>query len=501
MTKRQHTIIAALLCCFCLPAAAQDIGYGTIEGQTVVHSCDLRELLHASKSSSTSSKMRQRIETDETVVNYRDRITNMPAFLHDFCDQYVKAAQTVLDGGTSWLSDYMITDGTVEIQGGTYYYLLNEVTDSTDFTFPIDSDAGTIKQAALDAAQVYINMEIDSLNSFIPYAFLSVNFDHPEAFWVSNFFKYGYSYGYRYRYRTSEGKGTVIFTIKSMFILHDNSSKYDIRNNGFTKYDFRSPANISKEVKTYHSSIQTILEQCQSKSLYKRLLKVHNWLTTHNCYNRYHSKNNWGVNELGGMPWSPLSALIGNANSREAPVCEGYARAMKVLCDKMGIPCILMSGDAATSPYSEPQPHMWNYIQMEDGNWYAVDATWDDPITETTKAVSGQESLEWFLLGSEVGLDDGWSFFDSHPEQWAYIYSNNGSIGWELLEGPKLSPTSYVLPDPCDPNGDGVTDMEEITMMVDKIANDDDDIKFDVDGNEVLTIGDLVRMINCYISK
>ena len=93
MTKRQHTFIAALLCCFCLPAAAQDVGYGTIEGQTVVHSCDLHELLHASKSSSAPSKVRQHIETDETVVNYRDRVTNMPAFLHDFCDQYVKAAQ------------------------------------------------------------------------------------------------------------------------------------------------------------------------------------------------------------------------------------------------------------------------------------------------------------------------------------------------------------------------------------------------------------------------
>ena len=21
---------------------------------------------------------------------------------------------------------------------------------------------------------------------------------------------------------------------------------------------------------------------------------------------------------------------------------------------------------------------MWNYVQMEDGNWYAVDVTWDD---------------------------------------------------------------------------------------------------------------------------
>ena len=498
MTTR-HFIIAVLLCCTCLPIAAQDVSFDSFESPIITRSCDLHDLLRSGKTFSKPSKVRKHTEAEETVVNYRDRIKNMPSYLHDFCDQYYEAVHKVLDGGTSWLSDYL-NDENVETTGGTYFYLLNEVTDSTDFTFPSNSDGETIKQAALNAAQIYINIEIDSLDSFLPYAFLSVNFDHPEAFWVSNFFRYGYGYNCSYRYRTTEGTGTVIYTVKSMFVLHDNNTRFDIRNNGFLKYDFRSPANIAEKVKAYHSAVKTILEQCKSNSRLRKLRRAHDWLTTHNCYNRYHTMN-WGVDQLGGMPWSPLSALEGNANSREAPVCEGYARALKVLCDAMDIPCILMSGDAATSPYNAPTPHMWNYVQMEDGIWYAVDPTWDDPIIDgIVKAVSGKESHDWFLLGSEEGLDDGWSFLDSHPEQWAYTYNNNGSIGWELWDGPELSPLSWVSPDPYDPNGDSVTDLEDIQIMAEKIANDDDNIE-DVDGNELITIGDLVRMINRYLSE
>ena len=507
MTKRQHTIIAALLCCFCLPAAAQDIGYGTIEGQTVVHSCDLRELLHASKSSSAPSKVRQRIETDETVVNYRDRVTNMPAFLHDFCDQYVQAAQTVLDGGTSWLSDPTINDEHIGHSPGLDFYLLKESTGTFDFTFPPNADNSIISQTANDIILAYAHQELDSLDSFMRYTFISVKFDHPEVFWIGNGFKYDCDHsGKITSFQRSEGTGTVSYTIRSRFILRDNNSdpRFDIRNNGVKTYDFRNTTNIAKGVKQFKSSVQTILDQCQSKSPYKRLLKTYDWLTTHNRYNRYFEAG-YSREQIGGTPWSPISALVGN-NDQSAPVCEGYSRALKVICDTLGIPCILMSG-FATTPSGSLIDHMWNYVQMEDGNWYALDPTWDDPIVNSKdyKVVSGYEGHKYFLVGRDDGPDNELSFIETHPEEWGNWgkdYNNvEGSIGWELLEGPKLSPTSYVLPDPCDPNGDGVTDMEEITMMVDKIANDDDDIKFDVDGNEVLTIGDLVRMINRYISK
>ena len=63
-------------------------------------------------------------------------------------------------------------------------------------------------------------------------------------------------------------------------------------------------------------------------------------------------------------------------------VCEGYAKTLKVLCDAFDIPCVLVSGKAKDNEYpedpSKEEPHMWNYVQMEDGKWYLVDATWND---------------------------------------------------------------------------------------------------------------------------
>lgn len=53
-------------------------------------------------------------------------------------------------------------------------------------------------------------------------------------------------------------------------------------------------------------------------------------------------------------------------------VCEGYAEALKLLCDREGIPCIIVVGTGNGGP------HEWNYVQMEDGKWYGMDVTWDD---------------------------------------------------------------------------------------------------------------------------
>ncbi len=52
-------------------------------------------------------------------------------------------------------------------------------------------------------------------------------------------------------------------------------------------------------------------------------------------------------------------------------VCEGYARAFKLLCQSAGIECILITGD------SKGVGHLWNMVKL-DGNWYHVDVTWDD---------------------------------------------------------------------------------------------------------------------------
>ncbi len=53
-------------------------------------------------------------------------------------------------------------------------------------------------------------------------------------------------------------------------------------------------------------------------------------------------------------------------------VCQGYAEAFKLICDKYKIPCIYISGTANGGN------HGWNAVQMDDGKWYLIDITWDD---------------------------------------------------------------------------------------------------------------------------
>jgi len=61
-------------------------------------------------------------------------------------------------------------------------------------------------------------------------------------------------------------------------------------------------------------------------------------------------------------------------NSRA--VCEGYARLYKAVLNRMGVACELISGYYIDGEAFEP--HMWNYVQDEEGRWYAVDVTMND---------------------------------------------------------------------------------------------------------------------------
>ena len=64
-------------------------------------------------------------------------------------------------------------------------------------------------------------------------------------------------------------------------------------------------------------------------------------------------------------------------------VCEGYAKAMQILCSKAGIKCIPVAGKAYDG--GAVQPHLWNKV-MIDGEWTNVDLTWDDPVTDAGRS-------------------------------------------------------------------------------------------------------------------
>ena len=70
-------------------------------------------------------------------------------------------------------------------------------------------------------------------------------------------------------------------------------------------------------------------------------------------------------------------------------VCEGYSRAMQLLCRRLGISCGLVSGYGnGRNGYG---PHMWNIIRIGGGLYY-LDVTFDD-LPENTKAYLAQNGF------------------------------------------------------------------------------------------------------------
>lgn len=58
-------------------------------------------------------------------------------------------------------------------------------------------------------------------------------------------------------------------------------------------------------------------------------------------------------------------------------VCEGYARAVQYLLQKCGIECAEAVGKINKEPGERDSYHAWNIVKI-DGDYYYLDATWDD---------------------------------------------------------------------------------------------------------------------------
>lgn len=114
------------------------------------------------------------------------------------------------------------------------------------------------------------------------------------------------------------------------------------------------------------------------------------WLT---CANGYNTTSIRTLEYRCPLSFESISALIGRYKGA-GPICEGYARAFKVLCDAAGVSCVIADGDGGGVS------HMWNNVCI-DGKWYGVDVTWDDPGFGDARE-SGLETENYLFAGSET---------------------------------------------------------------------------------------------------
>lgn len=107
---------------------------------------------------------------------------------------------------------------------------------------------------------------------------------------------------------------------------------------------------------------------------------LHDYLVTHCDYD-------YRV-DIGNMPF--VSHQAEGALLNGTAVCSGYAKAYEAMLDAAGIPNETITGYAGGY-------HAWNLVQV-DGQWYHVDATWDDP----TNMESDYIRYTYFLKSDQV---------------------------------------------------------------------------------------------------
>ena len=256
-----------------------------------------------------------------------------------------------------------------ERQKDVYNGLLNAGPDSADnvngvkitFTTPITCQNTTASLTAEAQTELVLAVQ-GGVAALID--------DHPEMFWLG-----AYKLSYSYSYRVSGGVYTLSVSSITCTMQYD-TAVYADKASVTDDYTRMMAAFDAFEVKGY--------------TRYEKVKSIHDTIAKQVSYDSTFTN---------GTAHQPTSVFL----EPFLPVCEGYAEAFKMLCDREGIPCVIVVGKSGDGG------HAWNYVKMEDGKWYAVDLTWDD-----------QSSIfyDFFLVGANSTNryfdNDSTTFADAH---------------------------------------------------------------------------------------
>lgn len=348
-------------------------------------------------------------------VSYLERVANAPDYVREYYDWLVANSNV---GGAlvdpSKASDYY----------GEYYHTVVKITGSASYPYTNQEEAVATGSMI---AQEALNAELDQFTAWASVAYDAFDREHPEVFWLSGQTSYSYLGGVRFSIKS----GVCTVTYDADMVVWLNYAGYDVRMPQYCSADA-----IASDIQVRDAAVQEILSGCPSGSVYDQVAYLNDALTTRNAYNsKVAAGNIYGADDTA---WKCISALVGSSG-KAGPVCEGYARAFQVLCDKLEIPCVLVDGPAISKLDGQPEGHMWNYVQIY-GGWYAVDVTWNDPYVsyDPEKKVSGSECRKWLLLGSNSQVSDGLTFLESHQ-----VVNRIRPTGVSFTNGPVLETDAY----------------------------------------------------------
>lgn len=186
-------------------------------------------------------------------------------------------------------------------------------------------------------------------------------------------------------------------------------------NNGesYLSEDFSTPDIVKYSIGIVEQYKNSIVEECKNLNTVEKIRFVNNYLIDNTEYDISSGSNVYNI--------------YGTLVEKKA-VCEGYARTCKYILDELDIPCIIACGIAKNSQ-NVTESHAWNYVKI-DGNWYALDVTWNDPIINNgTGKITNEIRYGYFLNGSN-------KFFEDH-------FEDGNIVGNSNFKYPTLSVLNY----------------------------------------------------------
>lgn len=203
--------------------------------------------------------------------------------------------------------------------------------------------------------------------------------DHPEIFWLDTQ-NIKFAYGYNVR-RTMNG--SVKLYVTALKIQPQICVNY-------TEGDLDSEIeNALAAYETFNETLNNI--EISGDTDYEKLKSIYEYVAETATYN---ADSGYNASTAGSVLSEPHYA-----------VCEGYAHAVKLLCDREGIPCVTVGGNYVASSNTG---HAWNEVYL-DGNWYGADVTWDDLDNENIL------TYKYFCKGSN-------NFSTYHTPGSVYLY-------------------------------------------------------------------------------
>ena len=229
--------------------------------------------------------------------------------------------------------------------------------------------------------------------------------DHPEVFWIRSPKTYSFSVSFvpGTEQTGDDGKTRGVFQIVSAkYTPVETFAGAGSLISSYQEGVQAAAARVremadswnTEGVETGSAAYQALFVRAADEYLCSRLFYDYSALNTAVSVSAAENSGSQSVacNDAYRIYTSAAAFLGGTDHLTMGAVCEGYAKAFKVLCDQLGVPAVCVSG--LSDRNRTGSGHMWNLAQI-GGVWYLVDVTWDD-----SDRAGAQASSRRYLLVS-----------------------------------------------------------------------------------------------------